>query len=190
MKSRQKFKINTVLRTYKKLTYKGHFTFFKKIYSARIRDNWYFLEKISVLYTCVVLYTFKHSIFAFLRPRVNSLSNSSYHYDIFQNEKTRLPTTLSFLKPDYSSINEASKSWEVKDWLLHPVGYVFRFDAKKVENRICRIQSPTQIFLTDRYSTSSNSSSPDCESDTFIDDLRIILSCSILTIMIAQLIKP
>ena len=34
----------TVLRTYKERTYKGQFTFFKKIYCARIRDK--FLQKI------------------------------------------------------------------------------------------------------------------------------------------------
>ena len=33
------WKINTVLRTYKERTYKGHFIFFKKIYCARLRDK-------------------------------------------------------------------------------------------------------------------------------------------------------
>ena len=51
--------------------------------------------------------------------------------DIFQDEKTSLPATISFLKPDCKSINLAAKSEKKKDWLLHPVGYVFRFDAKK-----------------------------------------------------------
>ena len=32
-------KVTTVLRTYKGRTYKGQFTFFKKIYCARIRDK-------------------------------------------------------------------------------------------------------------------------------------------------------
>ena len=36
--------VTTVLRTYKGRTYKGQFTFFKKIYCARIRDK--FLQKI------------------------------------------------------------------------------------------------------------------------------------------------
>ena len=38
------FQVFTVLRTYKERTYKGQFTFFKKIYCVRIRDK--FLKKI------------------------------------------------------------------------------------------------------------------------------------------------
>ena len=51
--------------------------------------------------------------------------------DILQNEKTRLPATFSSLKPDCSSINVAEKSNQPEDWLLHPIGYVFQFDAQK-----------------------------------------------------------
>ena len=59
-----------------------------------------------------------------------SLSQLTYN-DILQNEKTRLPATFSSLKPDYSHISVAENSDKPEDWLLHPIGYVFQFDAQK-----------------------------------------------------------
>ena len=38
---------------------------------------------------------------------------------------------MSFLQPDYKFIDVAEKSNQPKDWLLHPTGYVFQFDAQK-----------------------------------------------------------
>ena len=52
---------------------------------------------------------------------------------ILQNEKTRLPGTFSSLKPDCSSINVAEKLVQPEDWLLHPTGFVFQFDAQKAQ---------------------------------------------------------
>ena len=46
---------------------------------------------------------------------------------MLQNEKTRLPATISSLKPDYSHISVAENSDKPEDWLLHPIGYVFQF---------------------------------------------------------------
>ena len=57
--------------------------------------------------------------------------------DIFQNENNRpgignrFPVNMSSLQPDYKFINVAEKSNQPKDWLLHPTGYVFRFDVQK-----------------------------------------------------------
>ena len=65
--------------------------------------------------------------------------------DILQNEETRLPATFSSLKPDCSSINVAEKSDQPKDWLLHPTGYVFQFDAQKAQKPTC--ESDTFMFL-------------------------------------------
>ena len=46
-----------------------------------------------------------------------------------------LPASISSLKPDCSSIDKAENSNEPKNWLFHPVGYVFKFDAKKAKKR-------------------------------------------------------
>ena len=43
----------------------------------------------------------------------------------------RLLASTSALKPDCSSIDKAENSNEPKNWLFHPVGHVFKFDAKK-----------------------------------------------------------
>ena len=61
-----------------------------------------------------------------------SLSQFTYN-DILQTEKTRLPATFSSLTPDCSSIDVAEKSNQPQDWLLHPTGYVFQFDAQKTQ---------------------------------------------------------
>ena len=56
---------------------------------------------------------------------------------IFQNENNRpgigkrLPANITSLKPDYKFINVAENSNQPKDWLLHPTGYVFEFDARR-----------------------------------------------------------
>ena len=89
-----------------------------------------------------------------------SLSQLTYN-DILQNEKTRLPATFSSLKPDCSSINVAEKSDQPEDWLLHPIGYVFQFDAQKT-------QKPA---LPDSISDSDTSSS-------FTNRLKSFLTCS------------
>ena len=43
----------------------------------------------------------------------------------------RLPASITPLEPDYKFINVSEKSDEPEDWLLHPTGYVFQFEAKK-----------------------------------------------------------
>ena len=40
---------------------------------------------------------------------------------------------MSSLQPDYKFINVAEKSNQPKDWLLHPTGYVFQFDAQEAK---------------------------------------------------------
>ena len=57
-----------------------------------------------------------------------SLSHFTYNH-ILQNKKTRLPATFSSLTPDCSSIDVAEKSNQPQDWLFHPTGFVFQFDA-------------------------------------------------------------
>ena len=59
-------------------------------------------------------------------------------FDNFQTAKrpgggNRLPASISSLKPDCSSIDKAENSNEHKNWLFHPVGHVFKFDAKKAK---------------------------------------------------------
>ena len=60
------------------------------------------------------------------------MSQFNFNY-IFQNKNIRLPATISSLEPDCSSINLAEKSNQPKDWLLHPIGYVFQFNAQKTQ---------------------------------------------------------
>ena len=61
--------------------------------------------------------------------------------DIFQNENnrpgigSRLPANISSLRPDYKFINVAEKSTQPKNWLLHPTGYVFQFEAQKMTSK-------------------------------------------------------
>ena len=49
---------------------------------------------------------------------------------IFQNHESRLPVAARSLRPDCSTINLAETSDQPKDWLLHPTGITFKFDAK------------------------------------------------------------
>ena len=73
----------------------------------------------------------------FLRQRLNKFRKN--FDDIFQNENkkpgfgNRLPATLSSIQPDYKFIDVAEKSNQPKDWLLHPTGCVFQFDAQKAQ---------------------------------------------------------
>ena len=46
-------------------------------------------------------------------------------------ESIKPPANITLLKPDYSHSNLAEKSNQPEDWLLHPTGYVFQFDAQK-----------------------------------------------------------
>ena len=55
---------------------------------------------------------------------------------------------MSSLQPDYKFINVAEKSNQPKDWLLHPTGYVFQFDAQKDQ----------KLALPDSMSASDTSS--------------------------------
>ena len=61
---------------------------------------------------------------------------------IFQYENNRpgidnrLPAHMISLKPDYSSIDAAEKSSQPEDWLLHPTGFVFQFDAQKARKPV------------------------------------------------------
>ena len=49
---------------------------------------------------------------------------------IFQNNEKRLPSNARSLRPDCSTINLAETSDQPKDWLLHPTGITFNFDAR------------------------------------------------------------
>ena len=49
---------------------------------------------------------------------------------MFQNDESRLPVAARSLRPDCSTINLAETSDQPKDWLLHPTGITFKFDAK------------------------------------------------------------
>ena len=71
----------------------------------------------------------------------------------------RLPANITSLKPDYSHINVAEKSDQPEDWLLHPTGYVFQFDAQKAQK-----PALTEPTLKDSMSES------DTWSDTWSSD--------------------
>ena len=79
----------------------------------------------------------------FLRKRLNLIRENID--DKFQNENNipgidnRLPANMISLKPDCSSIDAAVTSNQPRDWLLHPTGYVFQFDAQKksAKKQIC-----------------------------------------------------
>ena len=47
------------------------------------------------------------------------------------SESIKPHANITLLKPDYSHSNVAEKSDRPQDWLLHPTGYVFQFDAQK-----------------------------------------------------------
>ena len=81
-----------------------------------------------------------------------SLSQLTYN-DMLQNEKTKLPATFSSLKPDCSNLNVAEKSNQPEDWLLHPIGYVFQFDAQKESD------TWSDTWSSDYDNTSSDSTS-------------------------------
>ena len=51
---------------------------------------------------------------------------------IFQNDESRLPSNARSLRPDCSTIHLAETSDQPKDWLLHPTGITFKFDAKLI----------------------------------------------------------
>ena len=75
----------------------------------------------------------------FLRKRLNLIRENID--DKFQNENNipgidnRLPANMISLKPDCSSIDAAVTSNQPRDWLLHPTGYVFQFDAQKNQRK-------------------------------------------------------
>ena len=79
---------------------------------------------------------------------------------MLQNEKTRLAATFPSLKPDCSFINVAEKSNQPEDWLLHPIGYVFQFDAQKAQKpALTDSMSESDTYSSDYDSTSSDSTS-------------------------------
>ena len=53
-----------------------------------------------------------------------------FNFDNLKNEETRLPSSAHFLRPDCSAIHLAETSDQPEDWLLHPTGITFNFDAK------------------------------------------------------------
>ena len=55
---------------------------------------------------------------------------SLLYFKTFQNEKNSLVTSLGSLRPDCSTINLAETSDKPEQWLLHPTGITFKFDAK------------------------------------------------------------
>ena len=63
------------------------------------------------------------------------MSNFTLHNFQTSNKRqeggNRLPASISSLKPDCSSIDKAKNSKEPKNWLFHPVGHVYKFDAQK-----------------------------------------------------------
>ena len=44
-----------------------------------------------------------------------------------------MPTSAHSLRPDCSTINLAETSNKPEEWLFHPTGITFKFDAKKFE---------------------------------------------------------
>ena len=63
---------------------------------------------------------------------------SLFTFNNFQTAKrpgggSILPASISSLKPDCSSIDKAENSNEPKNWLLHLVGHVYKFDEKKTK---------------------------------------------------------
>ena len=50
---------------------------------------------------------------------------------IFQNKKNRRVNSLGILRPDCSALDAAEFSDDPQDWLFHPTGITFHFDAKK-----------------------------------------------------------
>ena len=56
-------------------------------------------------------------------------------HQIFKNEESRLPPRAHSLRPDCSTINLAETSDQPADWLLHPTGITFKFDAQLIRER-------------------------------------------------------
>ena len=54
----------------------------------------------------------------------------SWNCKIFQSVNNRLPAGITRLRPDCSTINLAETSDQPENWLLHPTGITFKFDAK------------------------------------------------------------
>ena len=86
---------------------------------------------------------------------------------------------MSYLQPDYKFVDVAEKSNQPEDWLLHPTGYVFQFDAEKGKKpALPDSMSESDIWSSDYDTTSQKSSSPVRESDTFTKKLKTFLTCS------------
>ena len=67
---------------------------------------------------------------------------------------------MSSLQPDYKFIDVAEKSNQPKDWLLHPTGYVFQFDAQKAQKPAL----PDSISDSDTSSSDFDTTSSDSTS--------------------------
>ena len=63
-------------------------------------------------------------------------------------------TKKSAILPDCSSINLAEKSDQPEDWLLHPTGFVFKFDAQKAQP-ISEQNDPPKVVLISTQSGQS-----------------------------------
>ena len=83
---------------------------------------------------------------------------------MLQNEKTRLTATFSSLKPDCSFINVAEKSNQPEDWLLHPTGYVFQFDAQKAQKPALMDSMSESDTWSDTWSSDYDTTSSDSTS--------------------------
>ena len=55
---------------------------------------------------------------------------ATYLAQQIKNDEKRMPSNARSLRPDCSTINLAVTSDQPKDWLLHPTGITFKFDAK------------------------------------------------------------
>ena len=87
-----------------------------------------------------------------------------YHHNIFKHEKNRLPATINSLKPDYSHIIVAEKSDQPEDWLLHPTGYVFQFDAQKAQKPALMDSMSESDTWSDTWSSDYDNTSSDSTS--------------------------
>ena len=57
-------------------------------------------------------------------------------HQIFKNAESRLPPCAHSLRPDCSTINWAEISDQPADWLLHPTGITFKFDAQLIREQL------------------------------------------------------
>ena len=83
---------------------------------------------------------------------------------MLQNGKTRLTATFSSLKPDCSFINVAEESNQPEDWLLHPIGYVFQFDAQKAQKPALMDSMSESDTWSDTWSSDYDNTSSDSTS--------------------------